>query len=122
MPAPMMLPDWANLAAIISAMIDVIQFGRDAFEEFLESRQEDPDLGRKADGLATALSTYSEEETEAIIARIERCRRRFVEEGAGEARRICICSVLRDVRDGNGGILPEPEWERAYKQLRCDAA
>ena len=118
----MMLPDWANLAAIISAMVDVIQLGRDAFGEFFIQRQEDPQLQRKADALAAALSTYSDEETAAIIERIERCRRRFVEEGAGEARRRCICSVLRDVRDGNGGAIPDPEWDRAYRQLRCDAA
>lgn len=122
MPAPMMMPDWEGLAAVISAMIDVVRLGRDAYADFLSQRREDPDLGAKANGLAAALGTYSEDEVAAIIERIERCRRRFVAEGSGAARKRCICSVLRDVRDGNGGTLPNEEWEAAWRQLRCAAA
>ncbi|SEP79046.1 hypothetical protein [Nitrosomonas ureae] len=109
----------AGLAAIISAMVDVIRLGKETYEEYLERREGDPAIERKARALETAFSTYSPEEIAAISARIHNCRRRFIEEGAGDARHGCLCSVLRDVRDGNGGSIPDPEWEEAYRQLKC---
>lgn len=117
----MMSPNWANIASVISAMIDVVQLGRDTFQNYYRDRQKDPALEKKAAGLAAALSAYSDEETAAVLARIDGCRLRFIEEGAGEARRRCMCRVLRDVRDGGGGVLFDPEWEKAYLQLRCTA-
>jgi hypothetical protein len=117
----MALPDWASLAAIISAMIDVVQIGRETFRAYLKKRQNDPQLPARARALEAALSTYSTEEVAAIIDRIGSCRERFVAEGSGKQRRTCICSVLRDVKEGNGGTIPDPEWERAYEQLKCAA-
>lgn len=122
MPATMMMPDWEGLAAMISAMIDVVRLGRDTYAEFVSERREDPELGPKAKGLAAALGTYSQDEVAAIIERIDECRQRFMAEGSGAARTRCICSVLRDVRDGNGGTLPHEDWEAAWDQLGCAAA
>lgn len=109
----------AGIAATISAMVDVIRFGKESFQEYYARRERDPGLNRKVKVLEVAFSTYSAEEIEAIDERIQNCRRRFIEEGSGEARRICLCSVLRDVRDGNGGHIPDPEWEQAYDRLGC---
>src|SRR2546425_5637822 len=104
------LPDWASLAAIISAMIDVVQFGGQTFQAFLKKRREDPKLPERARALEAALSTYSEEEIQAIIDRINACVARFMAEGSGKNRQKCLCSVLRDVKDGNGGTIPDLEW------------
>jgi hypothetical protein len=111
--------DWGTTAALISAMIDVIQLGRDSFQAYFERRTKAPDVETKGAELERALSTYSVGEIDAIINRIEKCRDRFIEEGVGENRKRCLCSVFRDVRDGNGGVLPDPEWQRAYEQLGC---
>ena len=111
----------ATAAAVISAMVDVIQLGKETFQEYLRRRERDPTLPAKEQALVRAFSTYSPSEVEAILRRIESCRQRFIEEGSGAARRTCLCSVLRDVRDGNGGRIPEPEWERNFDQLKCAA-
>lgn len=111
----------ATAAAVISAMVDVIQLGKETFQEYLNRRQKDPSLTTKAKALAEAFSTFSQPEIEAIMKRIENCRQRFIDEGSGAARRTCLCSVLRDVREGNGGTIPDPEWERNYEQLKCAA-
>lgn len=110
------LAAWASVAAIVSAMADVVTVGRETFDYFLRQRLDDPDLPRKAAVLAATYSTYSDREIEAIRKRVENCRDRFIEEGSGEARKNCLCSVLRVVKDGNGGYIPVEEWQRAYNQ------
>jgi hypothetical protein len=117
----MALPDWASIAAIISAMIDVVQIGRQTFSAYLKKRQDDPRLPERARALEAALSTYSQEEVAAIVDRITACRDRFVAEGSGKQRRTCLCSVLRDIKEGNGGTIPDREWEQVYQQLKCAA-
>lgn len=111
--------DWAATGAMISAMVDVIQLGRESFQAYFARRAAAPDARARGVGLERAFSTYSPAEVEAIANRIDSCRRRFIEEGAGGSRRQCLCSVLRDVREGNGGTIPDPEWQRAYETLGC---
>ena len=119
MPTPQLLPDWASLAAIISAMVDVTQLGRDTFAGYLKKRQGDPDLAKKGAELQIALSTFSTAEMASIVRRINDCKERFIREGAGTTRRQCLCSVLQDVKDGNGGAIPDRDWQSTYEQLGC---
>jgi hypothetical protein len=112
---------FAELAAIVSAMADVYRFGRDAFSVFLARRRAAPDYIDNGRVLQQIYSTYSDSEIEAIKERIERCRERFIAEGAGEARRRCLCSVLSDVKAGNGGTIPLPDWANIYSTLGCGA-
>jgi hypothetical protein len=113
------LDEFAALAAIISAMADVYTVGRDTFSEFLSRRQSSPDYQAKGQLLQHAFSTFSDAELEAIKKRIEACRDRFIREGSGGQRKTCFCSVLTDVKDGNGGVINDPDWRRAYEQLGC---
>lgn len=108
-----------GIAATISAMIDVWRIGKESFQDYFNLREKDPSLASKESTLEKAFSTYSQEELRAIKKRIDECKARFIKEGSGEQRRSCICSVLKDVRDGNGGTIPDPEWEAAFHQLRC---
>lgn len=121
MPIPPVAIDWGATAAMVSAMIDVIRLGRESFQEYFARRSSGPDRERKGAELEKALSTYSPAEVGAIVDRINACRDRFIEEGVGEKRKRCLCSVFRDVKDGNGGTLPDPEWQRAYELLGCEA-
>lgn len=113
------LDQFAALAAIISAMADVYTVGRDTFSDYLERRRSAPDYRQKGEALQKALSTYSDQEIDAIKDRIENCRERFIREGSGEQRKTCLCSVLNDVKDGNGGVMPVSEWDEIYNQLNC---
>lgn len=111
----------ATTAAVISAMVDVVQLGSESFQTYLKRRQADPSLPDKERALEIAFSTFSAPELRSIHERIESCRQRFIEEGSGKARRGCICSVLRDVREGNGGTIPDSEWEKSFQKLKCEA-
>jgi len=116
---PLGLNEWAAIAAIVSAMCDVINTGKDIFQEFFDRRIAAPDSMERAARLQQALSTYSDDEIKAINKRLQACRDRFVREGSGPQRRDCLCSVLQDVKDGNGGTIPFPDWEQAYNTLGC---
>lgn len=118
---PFTLVEWASLAAIVSAMSDVLTIGAQTFDFFFRRRLADPALPQKAEVLRDAYSTYSDREVEAIKKRIEACRDRFIKEGTGEGRKTCLCSVLQDVKDGNGGTIPVDEWQKAYDKLGCAA-
>lgn len=116
---PLGLNEWVAIAAIVSAMCDVINTGRDIFLEFYERRITAPDAMERAATLQQALSTYTDDEIKAINKRLQACRDRFVREGSGPHRRDCLCSVLQDVKDGNGGTIPLPDWEQSYRTLGC---
>ena len=118
----MMIPlsAFADIAAILSAMCDMVSLGKESFQAYLDRRRQDSSNQKNADLLQRALSTYSDAEVEAIRRRIESCRDRFIREGSGENRKACLCSVLSDVKEGNGGQIPVKEWEDVYDRLGCD--
>jgi hypothetical protein len=111
------LDQFAALAAIVSAMADMYNIGRDTFNDYLKRRKNAPDYLSRGEILRNIFGTYSDDEVEAIKNRIESCRNRFIAEGSGKNRVACLCSVLNDVKDGNGGTIPIPEWERTHQQL-----
>jgi hypothetical protein len=113
------LKEWADIAAIISAMTDVFTTGLETFQYFYEARRSAPDATRRGEILRNAFSTYSDDEIKSIERRLKACRDRFINEGDGPQRRRCFCSVLGDVKDGNGGSIPIPDWDSIYKTLGC---
>jgi hypothetical protein len=116
---PLPLSDLASIAAIVSAMCDVISTGRDTFQTFYNKRISAPDARSRGRVLRRAFSTYTDEEVGAIRDRLLGCRRRFIAEGSGPQRRTCLCSVLQDVREGNGGTIPFDDWSNVYDTLGC---
>ncbi len=115
------LGDWAAIGAIISAMCDVITLGRETFEYYYEQRLKDFHSPQRGAVLQAAFSTYTDRDIEAIKERIEGCRDRYIKEGGGAGGSVCLCSVLTDVRDGNGGQIPEIDnWPEAYEILHCN--
>lgn len=112
--------EWASLAAIISAMCDVLNTGRDTYEFFYKQRLSDPNALQRAAALQHAFSTYTDREIERIKERVEGCHDRFIKEGSGTRRTECLCSVLTDVKDGNGGSIPDfDNWPQTYDKLGC---
>src|ERR1035438_5234354 len=116
---PFGLQGWANSAGIVSAMCDVIATGSDTFQAFYERRRTAPDIMQRAATLEQAMSTYGDEELEAISQRLQACRDRLIAEGSGAERKRCLCIVLGDVKDGNGGTIPFDDWKKTYETLGC---
>ena len=113
------LENASQIAAIVSAMADVYSLGKATFSQFLIQREKAKDYVARGEALQKALSSYDNDEIEAINRRIRSCKDRFIREGSGQSRKTCLCSVLTDVKDGNGGEFPFPEWRIWYKQIGC---
>jgi|APSaa5957512535_1039671.scaffolds.fasta_scaffold314016_1 hypothetical protein len=112
--------DWALLVASISAMAESISAGV-GFYEMLQKHKSDPKLPQKAAILREALSTYSEDEVESIQDNLNHCQEQFKATGNGPGRVQCFCFVLRNVKDGNGGTMPDIDnWQAVYEQLGCE--
>jgi hypothetical protein len=109
---------WLHVVASIGTIYEIIQYGADYTEAFAR-RLREPGTKAQAARLAATFSTYSDDEVKELSRRVEQCRQRFIAEGSGKDRARCLCNVLRDVKDGNGGTIPLPEWEEMYRQLGC---
>lgn len=110
---------WLELLSWLKAAYDVISTGADLYEAYRKHKAE-KDTAREAARISSVFSTYSEEEIEALVERIKGCMERFIQQGGGADRVRCICSVLNEIRVGNGGVLPEiDDWQRIYAQLNC---
>lgn len=69
-----------------------------------------------------SLGTYSDEEVREIHRRLENCKKQFIHTFDGDDRTRCICYILTQVKNGNGGTIPDPDWQATYDQLNCEAA
>jgi hypothetical protein len=79
-----------------------------------------PNTIRESRRVSVAFSTYSDDEVEALLRRIEGCRQRFIDQGGGVDRARCIWSILEEASEGNGGELPLiDDWRNIYSQLYC---
>ena len=110
---------WLEALAGLKALYDVLEFGVDYTVAFAKHRAE-ADTISEANRAASLLSTYSDAEVEELLRKIEGCRSRFIEQGGGADRARCLCSIFREIRDGNGGDLPNvDDWQRMFNQLKC---
>ena len=110
---------WLEVLSYVKALFDAITLGADVREEYRKHRA-DRDTISEAHRVSEVFSTYSDQEVESILNRLKACRDRFITEGSGPARRQCLCSVFKDIIEGNGGRLPRiDDWERIYRELNC---
>jgi hypothetical protein len=106
----------AHIAAVVTATINFIRFGRETYEQLLKTASNDPLTSEIARAL---MGSYSPEEVEAIERRLKGCRDRAIKQGGGEDRHSCICSVLDEVRLGNGGWNGIESWRRQFEAMNC---
>jgi hypothetical protein len=112
---------WLEALAGLKALFDLTEGAGDYFSRYTAHKREQATV-REARRAAQTLSTYSDDEVWAIIRRIEGCRDRFIEQGSGRERSRCICSVLNEIAEGNGGIVPIIDhWREMYDQLGCES-
>ena len=91
------------------------------FYDTYKKYKSDSDTQQEAKRISITYSTFTQQEIEALLERVEGCRDRFVEQGGGKERAQCICSVLNQAKIGNGGKLPEiDDWQHMYDTLKCE--
>lgn len=110
---------WLEVLAWTKALFETTKASIDVFATYRKCHA-DKDTIQEARRVSTAYSTYSQEEVKALLRRLEGCRDRFIEQGSGQDRAQCLCSVLNEARIGNGGKFPEiDDWSRIYSELNC---
>jgi hypothetical protein len=108
---------WLEALAGLKALYDLVSGAPDYLESYQRHREE-RDTIAESKRASQVFSTYSDRELEALIRKIEGCRDRFISQGSGEDRARCFCSILEEIKAGNGGRLPlVDDWERMYNQL-----
>jgi hypothetical protein len=112
---------WLEALAGLKALYDLASGVPDYVSSYLRHKEDQATIAESRRASET-FSTYSDDELGAIIRRIEGCRDRFIEQGSGLDRSRCLCSIFKEIRDGNGGRLPRIDaWERMYEQLKCNS-
>jgi hypothetical protein len=115
MPSPAV---WLELISWSKTLFEATKSGVDLVTTFQKYRN-DPDTIREASD-AARFSTFSDYEIESLQDRIENCKKLFAQEGVGEGRVRCLCSVLNQAREANGGDLPNVgTWQQMDTQLKC---
>ncbi len=110
---------WLEALAGIKALYDLAKGAADYSLSFQRHKNE-PDTIQEARRVSAVYSTYSDREIEEIIRKIEGCRDRFISQGGGQDRARCLCSILNEIKAGNGGRLPHiDDLQRMYDELNC---
>ena len=108
---------WLELLAMVKAGFEAAREGVEFLQAF-RNHQREPDTIAESRRVSHVFSTYSDDEIRAASRRIDDCRKRFIREGSGEQRVLCVCSVLNDFRVGNGGVIPQIDyWPEYWEQL-----
>ena len=119
----MVSPDiWLELLAWVKTLFELTKSTVDLVDLERTHRKylSDPETIREAHRVSGEFHTFSDAEVKSLLDRIKGCRDRFISQGGGLDRARCICSVLNEARDGNGGQLPLiDDWRKIYDQLSC---
>jgi hypothetical protein len=108
--------NWLLALSTVKAVFESVKSGMD-FATALKKYHDDPATIRESQRVSRIFSTFSDDEVASITRRLEECRTRFTAEGSGKQRATCFCSVLRDVKDANGGIPLIDDWPNMFRQL-----
>lgn len=110
---------WLEVLAWTKALFEATKAVIDLDETFKKYKS-DRETIAEAQRVSVAYSTFSKAEVESLLRRLRGCRERFIAQGGGMDRARCICNVLNEARDGNGGALPVvDDWQNIYAQLQC---
>lgn len=113
---------WLEILSWVKTLFDLTKSTVDLvdLERTHEKYRRDPETIREAQRVSVQFQTFSDAEVKSLLSRIEGCRDRFISQGGGTDRARCICSVLNEAREGNGGELPLiDDWQKIYAQLSC---
>jgi hypothetical protein len=110
---------WLEALAGLKALYDLAEGAVDYAASVRRHREEAATIS-EAKRVSEVYSTYSDREVEELLRKIEGCRDRFISQGSGHDRARCLCRILNEIREGNGGIMPHiDDWGRMYAVLKC---
>jgi len=110
---------WLEVISWVKTLFEATKAAIDLRTTY-ENHRRDHATIEESKRVAAAFTTYTEEEVQSLLRRLEGCRKRFISEGGGKERAQCICSVLREAAIGNGGTLPDiDDWQSIFDQLHC---
>jgi hypothetical protein len=110
---------WLEILAWVKTLFEATKATIDLRATY-EKYVKDKDTIRESERVSHDFSTYSDAEVESMLFRLKGCRDRFVSQGGGAERAKCICSVLQEAMEGNGGTLPRiDDWENIFRRLDC---
>ena len=109
---------WVEMISWSKTLFDASKSAIDLVSTFNKYQRDAKTIAEAQE--ARRVSTFSDEEVGSLAERIQNCRNVFTMEGTGEARVRCLCSVLNQAKDGNGGELPDiSNWREIYTALKC---
>ncbi len=112
---------WLDTLAGLKALYDLASGVPDYVSSFAKHKEDSATIA-ESERVSASYSTFSDAEVREILNRIEGCRERFIAQGSGRDRTRCLCSIFKEIIEGNGGQIPKIDaWERMYKELRCDS-
>jgi hypothetical protein len=110
---------WLEALAGFKALYDLVKSGADYAQSYQDHRRERATIN-ESERVSKTFSTFSNREVQELVSKIEGCRDRFITQGSGADRARCLCSILNEIKDGNGGKLPPiDDWQRIYDELDC---
>src|ERR1700744_617207 len=108
---------WLEALAGLKALYDLAQGGV-VFGTSYQRHRREADTIAASRSPSLVFSSYADREVEELIKKIEGCRDRFITQGSGADRARCLCSIFREISDGNGGVLPDiDDWRNMNKHL-----
>jgi len=111
---PQTYDNWLDLTAVVSAMCDVINTGRETFGIFYQHRIAARDAGPRSSVLKKAMSRYGDDELKDIC-------KLFTKGDVQQCKRL-LCSVLLEINETNNGINRFSDWTEAYQKLGCESS
>ena len=110
---------WLEVLAWVKTLFEATKATVDLKDTYEKYRHDHATI-QESERVGAAFTTYRDAEVESLLRRLEGCRDRFISQGGGAERARCICSVLNEAAEGNGGRLPAiDDWQNIFSQLRC---
>jgi hypothetical protein len=110
---------WLEVISWVKTLFEATKATIDLRATYEKYRKDEATL-REAERVSVQFSTYSDNEVDSLLRRLKGCQERFTLQGGGAERVQCICSVLHEAMEGNGGTLPIiDDWQNIYHQLKC---
>ncbi len=115
---------WLETIATVKAIWEITKDIPTRFaslDEAIAYYKNDPETREDAEqAVKKYRNTYPDDVIKDIGERLRRCDDRFKATNDGNDRVKCICAVLRNTADGNGGDMPDiSDWLDIFEQLKC---
>lgn len=111
---------WLDILSWVKALYEVTKGAFD-LKKLYDKYRHDPETVQEAERVSVKFSsTYSEAEVNSLLGDLKAAEIGLIKQGSGADRARCLCSVLQEAMEGNGGVLPLiDDWAKIYHKLNC---